>query len=331
MLLVCSRWAMWWGAWNYGPRLLADASPFLAVLLLPVFEGARRVAAVKVALFGSALLSIAVHALGAFFNDGSWNVQIAGGDPSWSWRASPIAHYSKRALASLSAKDPSPTLAVPRLPDSHVAPLRVAATHEAALPPTRVVSAEPIRLSVRAELGVGVERRGVETGAGVWLQPTADPRGAPRSGMPTKGCDLADVTAEATNPERGPFEVAFSTDKARYRPGELLNARLTFRNSGAARLVRIHVLREAPGGDFAFLDTGRFRPYRSCDPWTTAGIVDFVPAGFSAPEPLPSSAFGWSLRDVPPGDYRLHVVVIEGSGSAPALVGKAHAAFVVAP
>ncbi|MFQ5873787.1 MAG: hypothetical protein ACE5JL_08290, partial [Dehalococcoidia bacterium] len=35
-ILLYSKWWMWWGGWTYGPRLLADLTPILAVFLYPL-------------------------------------------------------------------------------------------------------------------------------------------------------------------------------------------------------------------------------------------------------------------------------------------------------
>jgi hypothetical protein len=70
------KWHFWWGGAGYGPRLLADALPFFALLLVPVWPRvtSRRPVAVAVALATLALFSVAVHGIGAFKYDGrAWD------------------------------------------------------------------------------------------------------------------------------------------------------------------------------------------------------------------------------------------------------------------
>jgi len=79
-LLLYGNWINWWGGWSYGPRLLADLTPFLTICLVPVVvrletiyqprwmgQGGRWVFLVL------AVGSVWAHALGVFWDDGRWN------------------------------------------------------------------------------------------------------------------------------------------------------------------------------------------------------------------------------------------------------------------
>jgi hypothetical protein len=74
-LLLNARWGMWWGGTCYGPRLLADLSPVLVVLITPLAPRLRRDALLR-ALFAVLLVwSIGMHAIGAFCTDLGWNAR----------------------------------------------------------------------------------------------------------------------------------------------------------------------------------------------------------------------------------------------------------------
>jgi len=72
-LLLDARWAFWWGGTCYGPRLLADLSPVLVVLVTPLAPRLERDKCLT-ALFAVLLAwSIGMHAIGAFCTDLGWN------------------------------------------------------------------------------------------------------------------------------------------------------------------------------------------------------------------------------------------------------------------
>jgi hypothetical protein len=88
VLLYC-RWWPWWGGHTFGPRLLADLTPVLALGLYPLREGLNRSRRLKAA-FGAALLwSVAAHSIGAFWDDIGWNAYPVDVDRAprrlWSW------------------------------------------------------------------------------------------------------------------------------------------------------------------------------------------------------------------------------------------------------
>jgi hypothetical protein len=99
-ILLTSKWINWWGGGSYGPRLLADITPFLCVYLYPPFEWARSRPLLKYAIACLIALSIGLHAL-RVFSGGDWN-----GHPNvdwhperlWSWADSPPAYYGKNMI-----------------------------------------------------------------------------------------------------------------------------------------------------------------------------------------------------------------------------------------
>jgi hypothetical protein len=64
---------MWWGGSSYGPRLLADLSPPLILLLYPLKDILHGRTAVRWIFLIAALWSIGAHAIGAFWDDNRWN------------------------------------------------------------------------------------------------------------------------------------------------------------------------------------------------------------------------------------------------------------------
>jgi len=75
-LVFYSRWSTYWGGACYGPRLLADVTPALAFLLVPCGRLVSRFAAARVLFMLALAWSIAAHAAGAYWDDGSWNKRL---------------------------------------------------------------------------------------------------------------------------------------------------------------------------------------------------------------------------------------------------------------
>jgi hypothetical protein len=76
VILLYSKWAKWWGGWTYGPRLLADLSPVLALGLVPLGERLGRRGGWRIGFVTLALWSIGAHAMGAYVDDLSWNRRV---------------------------------------------------------------------------------------------------------------------------------------------------------------------------------------------------------------------------------------------------------------
>lgn len=100
VVLLYSKWFMWWGGYSYGPRLLADITPVLCFFLYPVCQQiqGRRVLIGAFIVLG--LLSIGLHTIDVYWNDGNWEaIQDIDNHPErlWNWRNSPIVYCGKPA------------------------------------------------------------------------------------------------------------------------------------------------------------------------------------------------------------------------------------------
>jgi hypothetical protein len=127
-ILLTAKWITWWGGGSYGPRLLADITPFLCLYLLPPFERAQSRPLLKFSIACLITLSIGLHALRVFAG-GDWN-----GHPNvdwhperlWSWADSPPVYYGKNAMWGAFAEVKRRLLA---LPTSRDAPTKLAASY----------------------------------------------------------------------------------------------------------------------------------------------------------------------------------------------------------
>ena len=87
-VMVYSKWFSWWGGYTYGPRMLADLTPVLAISLYPVMALMAHSRALKAAFVVLALWSVAAHSIGAFVDDRSWNERADvdnAPERLWSW------------------------------------------------------------------------------------------------------------------------------------------------------------------------------------------------------------------------------------------------------
>jgi hypothetical protein len=106
IILLTSKWIVWWGGWSYGPRLLADISPILSLYLYLPFELARSRWFLKGVIAGLVILSISLHAL-RVFGDGNWNEHPnvdRHPERLWSWVDSPPVYYAKPLVMDAFAK-----------------------------------------------------------------------------------------------------------------------------------------------------------------------------------------------------------------------------------
>lgn len=96
LLVPVAMLGSWWGGHCYGPRLLADASPILCLMLYPVFEEFDQMKWLKPVAIGLAVLSIAMHTIGVAA-DITWDIDLIDFDKHpervWSWRESPPVLY----------------------------------------------------------------------------------------------------------------------------------------------------------------------------------------------------------------------------------------------
>ncbi|OGD97556.1 hypothetical protein A3A49_02895 [Candidatus Curtissbacteria bacterium RIFCSPLOWO2_01_FULL_38_11b] len=69
-----AKWNVWHGSWSYGPRMLADITPILTILIAPVVNNTKIYKHImfKLVFFSAALVSVFVHFLGASVADFSW-------------------------------------------------------------------------------------------------------------------------------------------------------------------------------------------------------------------------------------------------------------------
>ncbi len=98
VILVCSKWYMWWGGWSYGPRLLADLAPLMCFFLYPLHGAMRKRPVLLVGCVLLAAFSIGMHAIGAYWDNGTWDARAdVWKNPSalWSWKNSPFLYYGR--------------------------------------------------------------------------------------------------------------------------------------------------------------------------------------------------------------------------------------------
>ncbi len=88
-VLLEAKWTMWWGGACYGPRLLADLTPALILLLIPAADLVVASAAATAVAVALVVWSVGAHAIGAYCGDVSWNVRAdvdRHPERLWSWR-----------------------------------------------------------------------------------------------------------------------------------------------------------------------------------------------------------------------------------------------------
>jgi Dolichyl-phosphate-mannose-protein mannosyltransferase len=125
-ILLTSKWINWWGGGSYGPRLLADITPFLCLYLYPPFERAQSRPLLKSAIAVLIALSIGLHGLRVFAG-GDWNGHpFVDWHPErlWSWADSPVVYYGKNTILDAVAEVKRRILA---FPTSRDAPHKLAA------------------------------------------------------------------------------------------------------------------------------------------------------------------------------------------------------------
>jgi hypothetical protein len=157
-ILLYAKWENWWGGSSYGPRLLADLGPILALALYPIGPLARTNRALKAAFVVLAAWSIGAHAIGAFADDRSWNwsgnaVVDRLPERLWSWSDNQLINPPKDALRRA-------LIATLRLPTSRTAPALVSASYE---------TTSPRRLVVACGKTVDVSVRATNVGRAAWL------------------------------------------------------------------------------------------------------------------------------------------------------------------
>jgi hypothetical protein len=157
-ILLYGKWGMWWGGSSYGPRLLADLTPSLALALYPLKDVFRRKWACQVVFVIFALWSIGAHAMGAFWDDNRWNQMFhhdadAFRQRLWLWTDNQLVNAPRDIYTRIG-------IVLRGLPTSRTAPELLAASYLTNLPSNLTVTApHPIHISLEA----------INEGQAVWL------------------------------------------------------------------------------------------------------------------------------------------------------------------
>jgi hypothetical protein len=113
-VLLYARWMAWTGGLSYGPRLLADLTPLLTVLITPVVPLVRRSRALWAASVVLALWSVAAHAYGLVPAWGShvyYRIDGPLDDRLWEWRHHPVVGWVVRPSRPDAERSPEPFFA----------------------------------------------------------------------------------------------------------------------------------------------------------------------------------------------------------------------------
>ncbi len=102
-LFVLSKYAVWWAGGSFGPRYWSEAFPLFGVLLACGLDWAWDRSRGLMALFAvTILLSVMVHAIGAFCFPSTWNFFPADIDVHherlWDWRDTELSRCIKESL-----------------------------------------------------------------------------------------------------------------------------------------------------------------------------------------------------------------------------------------
>ena len=105
-LFVLSKYAVWWAGGSFGPRYWTDALPLFGILLACGLDWARGHSRALVALFAvTILVSVAIHAIGAFCYPSTWNFYPTDIDLDherlWDWRDTELSRGLQESLGGL--------------------------------------------------------------------------------------------------------------------------------------------------------------------------------------------------------------------------------------
>ncbi len=161
---MVSKWHSWEGGFSYGPRLLADLSPGLALALYPLQDWLISGAVVRIAFATLLTWSVTAHSIGAFFGDHGWTLWAVRDEQHRFWLATdnPVVDAFRRSIDSS-------RIAIWQLPTSRSSPDLMKASCDFHIPPS--MSAAP-----RSKLELPIHA--TNTGKAVWLAHTADGHGA---------------------------------------------------------------------------------------------------------------------------------------------------------
>src|SRR5207253_956890 len=65
--LLYAKWWCWWGGNCFGPRMLTDMLPLLAILLLPALQTISQRAFLRSAFVAAVIFSVSVQIIAAYF------------------------------------------------------------------------------------------------------------------------------------------------------------------------------------------------------------------------------------------------------------------------
>jgi len=386
VVLLYSRWINWWGGSSYGPRLLADLSPVLALFLYPVVPMLARSRALRTAFIVLVAWSVGAHAIGAFVDDRSWNWNgnmdvDRFPERLWSWTDNQLVNPPRDAFRQA-------VITSRRLPTSRDAPQLLSASYRWDSPTKIIVDCgQMVELSVGATnvgravwLAQGVRERGLVRLGWRWYR---DGRPLPRAegrislnatmlpgesrefrasippprepgtyvlevgmvdewvmwfaerGTPPVRLAVTVETAPAL-PERADAvpamirdlqtttdhvpRVSLSTDRSRYRSGDVLHVTLDGGAVGRSWMVDAYLILWGPDGAW-FYDGGRMTRARECQ-WTPLARAVALPDGDRRRVTLDVPTAGLAA-----GPYTWHLWVTEVNGFR--IVGAAQASFEV--
>jgi hypothetical protein len=159
VLILYGKWHFWWGGETYGPRLVTDITLFLSLYIYPIWDATEHKGALKALLVLLSMISLLMHAIGAFGFDSSWyrktNVAVER-DRLWSLSDSPFIHYGRQLFLknfSILRTSISSLPTSPQFPDALAASL----VHREV--PSLHTAGEPFTLPVVA----------TNTGLAIWL------------------------------------------------------------------------------------------------------------------------------------------------------------------
>jgi hypothetical protein len=163
MVIIDAKWNRWTGGNSYGPRLLADLAPALAIAICPMREAIAQTRALRIGFVAAVIWSVTAHAIGTYSGDLGWNVWALQ-DPNrrmWLWSDNPVVAPFVRVADSVYIR--AANLKTSADPD---ADLRASVDYE----PTsmKAVIGAPLHLRIRAH----------NTGKAVWIARRNGERGA---------------------------------------------------------------------------------------------------------------------------------------------------------
>jgi hypothetical protein len=163
-ILLYGKYTVWWGGWTYGPRLLADLTPALALLLVPTWGWLGRHRALAALFVLLTCWSVGAHAIGTWQRAPYWNADVDSAQFTrhlWSWTDNQIVNPIRAAWDEW-------WITLRSVPTSANEPGRLAAVYRGGVAAERVSPGGTVRIRVEA----------LNRGEAVWLAQPADGRGA---------------------------------------------------------------------------------------------------------------------------------------------------------